>query len=411
MPRRSWLRIVYVSFLACVLPACPMPRVAPPPPHPKVPGEMFDSVVSVLSRHFYDTTFVYTGLAALSAEFRPAATAATDPADEREIIWRFLGRIPASHLAFLSRTTAYDLLWNIAGEAHWMTGMQLLELHERYFASMVLAGGPAARAGIRDWDEIVSIDSVPPQKSVHIDWRSADAYLAADRDPPEHDLRVAYPDTVRLQVVRVPGDTVFVQVAPRLYSVLDAARASARIVTREGVRIGYIHWWFMSSKGIRQVFSAALRGPLHSSEALVLDLRGRGGTETGISDVLRVVAPGSHQQFAGPIVALIDRQTRSAKEWLAYRLRALGVARLVGEPTAGALLGAGFADISDSAMLMLPGVAIPTYTAAIEGHPVLPDVETGWGGPYSGGRDPILEAGLDEAARLVHANGPGFQRR
>jgi C-terminal processing protease CtpA/Prc len=386
------------------------PAPAPPAPRARIPGQMFDSVATVLSHRYYDTSFARTTLKALIEEFRPSAAAASVLADEREIIWRFLARIPASHLALLSRTAAYDLWWNIPGEKHLMTGMQLVGFDGRYFASMVLAGGSAARAGIRDWDEVVTIDSVPPPTSTHVDWRSDDAHLADDRDPPEYGLRASYGDTLRLQVVRAPGETVLVRVTPERYSVQDAARASARILTCDGVRIGYIHWWFMNSKGMRRGFSAALRGPLDSSQALVLDLRGRGGTEAGISDVIRELAPGPHQQFVGPIVALTDRQTRSAKEMLASQLRARGLARLVGEPTAGAVLGAGFQDIGDSAILMFPQVTIATYTAEIEGHPVMPDVEIGWGGPYSGGRDPILEQGLDEAARLVHANGPGFTR-
>ena len=401
---------VCLLALACLLGACPMPPPAPPPPRGYVPGETFDSVVTVLTHRYYDTTFVATTLKSLVAEFRPAATTTADAREEREVVWRFLARIPASHLALLSRTAAYDLWWNIPGERHPMMGMQLVQLDGRYFASMVLAGGPAALAGIRDWDEVVTIDSVPPAKSSRVDWRSDDAYLADDRDPPVYGLRAFYGDE-RLQVVRAPGETVFVRVTPRSYSVLDAARASAQIITRDGVRIGYIHWWFMNSKGIEKGFRAALRGPLDSSQALVLDLRGRGGADKGIRDVLRLLVPGSHQQFVGPIVALIDRQTRSAKEMLAFQLRARGLARLVGEPTAGAVLGAGFEEISGSAILMYPGGAIPTYTDSIEGRPVVPDVVTAWGGPYSGGRDPILAAGLDEAVRLVHTNGAGFTRR
>jgi hypothetical protein len=301
-----------------------MPPVpAPPPPRGYVPGETFDSVVTVLSRRFYDTTFVATTLKSLVAEFRPAATAAADLGEEREVVWRFLARIPASHLALLSRTAAYDLWWNIPGDPHPMMGMQLVQLDGRYFASMVLAGGPAALAGIRDWDEVVTIDSVPPARSSRVDWRSDDASLADDRDPPVYGLRAIYGDE-RLQVVRAPGETVFVRVTPRSYSVLDAARASAHIITRDGVRIGYIHWWYMNSKGIRKVFSAALRGSLDSSQALILDLRGRGGSTTGVQDVLRLLAPGPHQQFVGPIVALTDRQTRSARNagFAAARARA-----------------------------------------------------------------------------------------
>jgi len=371
---------------------------------------MFDSVVVILSKRYYDTMFIRDRLKGISEEFRPAAYAAQTPAEERDVIWRFLARIPSSHLALLSNTSAYDLWWDIPGERHMMTGMQLVELDGRYFASMVLAGGPAEQAGIRDWDEVVTINNRVPAQSSYVKWRSDDAYLGDDRDPPVYGLH-GNAGVLLLQIVRAAGDTVLVSVKPRLYSMLDAARASARIVTRDGVRIGYIHWWFMNSKGIRKGFSAALRGPLDSSQALVLDLRGRGGSTSGIDDVMRLVGPGRHQQFVGPIVALIDRQTRSAKEMLAYQLRERGLARLVGEPTAGAVVAAGFEEIGDRAMLMYPGQEVPIYTAAIEGHPVVPDIETVWGGPHSGGRDPILEAGLAEAARRVRANGPGFTRR
>jgi carboxyl-terminal processing protease len=123
-----------------------------------------------------------------------------------------------------------------------------------------------------------------------------------------------------------------------------------------------------------------------------------------------MLGPGEAQRFAGPIVALIDRQTRSAKEELAYELRARGLARLVGEPTAGAFLGAGFELISDDIVLMLPGTALPTYTALIEQQPVEPDVFARSAGPYAAGNDPLLTAGLDEAVRLVRERGPGFTR-
>ncbi|HJS43869.1 MAG TPA: S41 family peptidase [Gemmatimonadales bacterium] len=402
--------IVCSLCAALVLAACFTTPPPPPVPEPEYAGRMFDSVVVILSKRYYDTTFIRDQLMGISEKFRPAAYAAKTPAEERDVIWQFLAQIPASHLAFLSRTSAYDLWWDIPGERHMMAGMQLVGLDGRYYASMVLAGGPAAQAGIRDWDEVVTVNNRVPSQSSYVKWRSDDAHLGDDRDPPVYGLH-GNAGGLLLQMVRAVGDTVLVSVKPRLYSVLDAARASARIVTRDGVRIGYIHWWFMNSKGIRKGFSAALRGPLDSSHALVLDLRGRGGSATGVRDVLRLLAPGRDQQFVGPIVALIDRQTRSAKEMLAYELRERGLARLVGEPTAGAVLAAGFEEVNHRAMLMYPGRALPIYTAAIEGHPVEPDIEMAWGGPHSGGRDPILEAGLAEAARLVRANGPGFTRR
>src|SRR5438876_10953633 len=37
----------------------------------------------------------------------------------------------------------------------------------------------------------------------------------------------------------------------------------------------------------------------------------------------------------------------------------------------------------------------------IEGHPVQPDVAAPWVGPYAGGQDLLMEAGIAEAVRLV----------
>jgi carboxyl-terminal processing protease len=102
-----------------------------------------------------------------------------------------------------------------------------------------------------------------------------------------------------------------------------------------------------------------------------------------------------------PIVALLDRQSRSAKDVLAYELKRTGIARLVGEPTAGAVIPASFADVGHDTILMFPSFKLPRYTEILEFKPVQPDVYVERAGPLSAGADPILEAGLTEALRLV----------
>ncbi len=385
--------------------ACLPPRAAPVvPSQPPPPGRMFDSVVAVLRRGYYDTLFVRDSLNALAAEFRPAAVAASDDSIEREVIRQFLGRFPASHLALLSGQERDALWYDLAGEKHLMFGMQLIESNGRYFASMVLTGGPAYAAGIRDGDEIAAIDSVPPARSPHRDWREDDISLPDERDPPTYGLRWVPGPVLALRVLRAPGgDTATVRVAPGSYSALDATRASVHVVTRDSIRVGYIRWWYMHWKGLVAGFRQALQGPLAPSQALVLDLRGRGGSGSAVQDILRLLAPGKKQRFRGPIVALIDRQTRSAKEQLAYELRAQGLGRLVGEPTAGAYIPAGFANLGGNVVLMFPlGDKVPNpYTPLIEGHPIQPDVAAPWVGPYAGGQDLLMEAGIAEAVRLV----------
>jgi carboxyl-terminal processing protease len=104
-----------------------------------------------------------------------------------------------------------------------------------------------------------------------------------------------------------------------------------------------------------------------------------------------------------PVVALIDRQSRSAKDVLAYELKKTGIARLVGEPTAGAVIPASFADVGYDTILMFPSFKLPRYTDLLESKPTTPDVYVERAGPLSAGADPILEAGLTEIVKLIGA--------
>jgi carboxyl-terminal processing protease len=105
-----------------------------------------------------------------------------------------------------------------------------------------------------------------------------------------------------------------------------------------------------------------------------------------------------------PIIALIDRQSRSAKDVLAFEMKKTGLARLVGEKTAGAVIPATFANVGHDMILMFPSYKLPNYTDLLEHKPVEPDVYVERAGPLSAGSDPILKAGINEALRLLTSN-------
>jgi carboxyl-terminal processing protease len=133
-------------------------------------------------------------------------------------------------------------------------------------------------------------------------------------------------------------------------------------------------------------------------DALVLDLRGRGGSAgevTRIVDLMR-----DYRKKTGrPVVALADRQSRSGKDILLYEFRQIGV-RIVGEASAVAVIPASFADVGYDSILMFPAVRLPKYTDLLELKPIQPDVLVERPGLFAAGRDGILEAGVAEARRL-----------
>jgi carboxyl-terminal processing protease len=119
-----------------------------------------------------------------------------------------------------------------------------------------------------------------------------------------------------------------------------------------------------------------------------------------VTSVLRVLA-GRNSKWRKPIVALIDNQTRSAKEMLAYEVKTRKLGVLVGQTTAGALLPATFAKVGSDSVLMYPAFSLGRHSEAIEGKGVEPDIEVESPLPFSAGADPIRDAGMRKALELA----------
>jgi C-terminal processing protease CtpA/Prc len=180
---------------------------------------------------------------------------------------------------------------------------------------------------------------------------------------------------------------------------LRASIASWRVFEQDGRRLAYVHLWNLLSPELPRLVKDALGGGASYAEGLVIDLRGRGGQVGVMQSVLELLRSNRR-----PLVLLIDRETRSAKEILAFRMR--GRAVLVGERTAGAVLPGECRQLSGGAMVMLPvdsrSLNRLTSGGALEGRGVDPDLPVTGAGPYSAGADPILEAGIRVVLEKLH---------
>ncbi len=236
-------------------------------------------------------------------------------------------------------------------------------------AAAVLDGSPAARAGLRAGDVLVSVDGAL--------YRG----LTQFSDGP---VTLSYRRADKAGSVRVTP----VEEGP-LEALLKATRQSVRVLRQpDGRRVGYVHLWSMAGDRFAAALEAAVTGPLHDTDGLVLDLReGFGGSPEGYADVffrpdIRVWSR-AHGQAAGrqswqgysrPLVVLIDDGTRSAKEWLAWTLQTSGRATLVGQRSAGAVLAAKGIPVSDRFYLSLAVLDLKLNGERLEGRGVTPDV-------------------------------------
>ena len=361
-------------------------------------GTLFENVVAVLGKCFTDVRFRLKELPALAQEYRDRAAVARTLVEQRQVVHELLSRIPASHLGLLSLHGYRTLISDLDQVRYPSFGFQAIGAGSHLYAGMILEGGPASRAGLLLGDRLVSIDGEPVGQSPRLDWRTDDAFIGDERDPSVHYIKAAASDRIELRVERRPGEFVHLSIAAEDYSPFDAAEASVRAYRSGTSAVGYLHFWYVHLTGVPQLIARALEGPLKDVDALVLDLRGRGGSGTEVPRIVAVVQE-YRKRTGRPVVALADRQSRSGKDILLYEFRQIGV-RIVGEPSAGAVIPASFAEVGHDSILMFPAGRLPKYTDLLELKPVEPDVLVERPGMFAAGRDGILEAGIAEARRL-----------
>lgn len=371
-------------------------------PAPASTPTIFDNVAAILRGRYYDKKFREEQLPSLIQKLRPASHSSSDLKSQRSAAEKLLAQIPASHLGLLSENSFHYLMAELSGQPQPTFGFQLVRIDGEYFTFFVLEGGPAAVAGVQPWERLVSLDGVPVEQSVRLDWAQKDARLPIDRDPPIHSILCQAGDEITAVFERVRGEQRTVKLKAQPYSSLQAARKSARLIELDGRAVGYVHFWFIHSSGVTEMLHELFAGEFANADGLLLDLRGRGGNGVVVPDILQILT-----DWHRPIVALTDRQSRSAKDALAYEFKQRHLATLVGEPTAGAVIPASFAKVGDQTMLMFPSFTLGEYTEKLElKGGVAPDILVERAGPYSAGGDPIFDRGKIELAQLLKTAAP-----
>jgi C-terminal processing protease CtpA/Prc len=297
-------------------------------------GELFKRVSRTLLRSYYDREFRREQLPSLVEVYRPVAAASTDLEDERIVVDSFLSHVPASHLALYEDRVYQHMTAELGNKRRPQFGFEFEQRGGEFFVYRLYEGGPAATAGVLKGDRLIAVDGVPVQRSPRRSGSSDDAALD---DPPLHLLLADREgDEVELLLERRPGEPITVQVVARKTCSLDAGTNSRRVVEWDGARIGYVHLWYLHITGATELVRESLKGDFADCDALVLDLRGRGGSAGVVYELLNLL-DGKRAIWSKPVVCLIDRCSRSGKEAFAYEFKKRDRGLLVGEKTAGAL--------------------------------------------------------------------------
>lgn len=399
---------------------------------------LFDAVVDTTAKSFWDEERLNAvDWPKLAAEARANVLEAPNLDEAARRINALLGKLKMSHTGLLTpddvdyyvllsvfggstlpREEADNRFWG-AGVTYAGIGIFSARVDGRDFVDLMLEGSPAERAGMKIGDEIAGVDDAPyhPVRSFRGKIGSiARIAVRRERDGPLVTL------SVRVMTI-----------AP-LHAFREATLASARIIERDGRRIGYVHVWASvgdESSGALQAALARLgagastyysredkekRKPL---DGLIVDMRGKiGGTATTAGRYLDVLDPRGplwnsrersppsmkNSPLRGRTAVLIDHHTRSTGELFVHSYKRERQGPLVGTRTAGAVSAARAFGMPGGNLLYLAVSGLEIDGEVLEGPGVAPDIEVARPLPYAQGADPVLDAAVEVLA--AKAKGP-----
>jgi len=415
--------------------------------------KLYDGVVDTIERSFFDVARLKeVDWRTRAAEVRPSVLAAPTLKDAVRIISGLLAELKTSHTALLTPDEYfYYILLDVIGvdrnasdimaRKFWGsgpyfagTGAFTREIDGRHFVDAVLEGSPADRAGLRYGDELVLVDGAPYSPIAALRGKVGTTVELTIRRHAGADLQRLHVPVIPIRPVKAFG---------------EATEASARIIERGGVRIGYVHIWASAESGSfdaalrsfapdnviqKRLAQAGLKGfppnrvDLNKAigelprpiDSLIVDLRGRVGGNMGVAaKFLETLDAGrnhwgntrsigrsdretTRQQnpyFHGRSVALIDSNTRSAGEILAFGFKRGGFGPLVGTPTAGAVSSGATHVIPGDLLLYVAVSGLELDGQYLEGTGVAPDHLVQRPLPYAAGADPVLDAAIELLAK------------
>lgn len=398
MRRRAGLA---VGLLAVLLPALAARGQEVRPPDPKV----FEEAWKLFKDNFYDRSMHGVDWEAARLRHQPKARAARSQEEVHEAIVGLLAELRSSHASVIEPDVYIKHYDHEAKSRLAPTfGVRVARLEEGWFVHEAIAGGPAAAAGVLRGDRLVTVNGRPPEEAGlrPLPW---DSGLAALRPISRFYVLPTQKagDRLRLELERFkrPKGMFQLTLESMDWNELEACRVSRRVVERHGLKVGYIRLYHLLSEEPVDMLMELIRQN-GDADGIVIDLRGQGGLPSAVDRILEAFDPHTRggPVWGRPAVALIDADTRSAKEVLAFFWRKQGIGTLVGQTTSGAVLGARFVQLGEhGAQLLIPILDMRTSTGGvnIEGKGVAPDVVVEPKLPWAQGADPILEKGLDVA--------------
>ena len=314
--------------------------------------------------------------------------------DSARLINQLLSKLQASHTRYYeSDSQAYHELCGIfhlkQATPYRGFGWFLMETPDhRFFVKNVWPGFPAEKAHIQVGDEIEDIDGRSPSEVDHLQGKDiALIKVRKQRDQMSHLTSVSVREIQPMEAFE------------------EVEKNSARLIGNTA----YVAIPCYAGDQFQDTLLELLSQPqLHDAKGLILDLRdGWGGANPAYLNMFHAKVPSLEliardsritswdRQWRKPVVLLVNGSTTSGKEIFAYGLQKYGLGKVVGERTAGAVLGGRPYPLKSGGILYLAVTDATVDGERLEGRGVTPDVAVERPIPFCEGADPQLQAALE----------------
>ncbi|HEX2270764.1 MAG TPA: S41 family peptidase, partial [Pyrinomonadaceae bacterium] len=376
-------------------------------------AEMFDDGWRTMKYRFYDPKMHGMDWDAMRAKYRPLVEFVGDRQELLNILNEMIGELNASHTGTAPPPRGQG--GGGVSTSHLGIELEPDSAAGRYRVTHIYEDGPADKDWVRvkTGDYLLAINGKPV--------KAGDEYWQILNNRLNRKVVVTFNNkpaedgawTTRIEAI-----------SGGAYSQLRYERwvkeRRQKVDELSGGRIGYIHIQAMNQPSLRK-FEKEIR-EFRNKEAMVIDQRWNGGGNIE-QELLAILVQRQYQVwqprgteaagrpfagFFGPKIVLQNWRSASNAEMFPAGFRALGLGKVVGTPTMGAVIGTGSYSLIDGSTVRTPGVGVyladPKRTN-MENYGVQPDmlVENRPEDTLAG-RDRQLEAAVDELMKQLNGS-------
>ncbi|HEY9232490.1 MAG TPA: S41 family peptidase, partial [Blastocatellia bacterium] len=325
-------------------------------------AEMFDDAWRTMKYRFYDPQMHGKDWDAARAKYQPLVADVGDRQELLNIINEMIGELNASHTGAAPPPRGRE---GGAATVHLGFDLEPDAAAGRYKVTTIYEDGPADKdwVKVKSGDYLIAIDGKPV--------KAGDNYWELLNDRLNRKVTVTLNDKPNEDGAwRARIEPLSMQAFGQLHYERWVRQRREMVEKTSNGRIGYLHIQAMSQPSLRK-FEKEIREN-RNKEALIIDQRWNGGGNIE-QELLAILVQREYQiwqprgseatgrpfaGFFGPKVVLQNWRSASNAEMFPAGFRALGLGKVIGTPTMGAVIGTGSYSLIDGSTVRTPGVGV-----------------------------------------------------